>query len=87
MNTIGQGIKVEGLKRNNSYCIALEFAWPEVKEGDYFLTLGVGEGEDQMIHVIQCWAHNIFHVEAIALRPMHGIINHSIDRFSIGKVE
>lgn len=87
MNTIGQGIRAEGLKQDCSYGISLEFVWPEVKEGDYFLTLGVGEGDDQMIHIIQCWAHNIFHVEAIALRPMHGIINHSIDRFSIRKVE
>lgn len=87
MNTIGQGIRVEGLKQNSDYCITLEFTWPEIKEGDYFLTLGVGEGEDQMVNVIQCWAHNVFHVEAIALRPMHGIINHSIDRFNIGKAE
>ena len=87
MNTIGQGIKVEGLKQNNRYFISLDFIWPEIKEGDYFLTLGIGEGGDQMVHVIQCWAHNIFHVEAIALKPMHGIINHSIDKFDIRKVE
>lgn len=87
MNTIGENIKVEGIGRNTAYIISLEFKWPEVKEGDYFLTLGVGEGEDQMVHIIQCWAHNIFHVEAIALKPMHGIINHNIDKFEFRKLE
>lgn len=58
-----------------------------MKEGDYFLTLGVGEGEDQMVHIIQCWAHNIFHVQAIAMKPMHGVINHNIDKFEFRKLE
>lgn len=87
MNTIGENIRIEGIKKDSYYLISLEFLWPEIKEGDYFLTLGIGEGEDQMVHIIQCWAHNIFHVESIALRPMHGIINHSIDKFDIRKVE
>lgn len=86
MNTIGQGIRIEGLKKDCNYFISLKLDWPEVKEGDYFLTLGVGEGEDQMVHVIQCWAHNISHLEAIALKPMHGIINHTIDNFEIRRV-
>lgn len=87
MNTIGENIKIEGIKENSSYIATIKFKWPEVKEGDYFLTLGIGEGLDQMVHVIQCWAHNIFHTNAIALRPMHGIINHTIDDFDIVKVE
>lgn len=87
MNTIGENIKVEGISKNSAYIILLEFKWPEVKEGDYFLTLGVGEGEDQMVHIIQCWAHNIFHVQAIALKPMHGVINHNIDKFEFRKLE
>lgn len=87
MNTIGQDIRVEGIQKNCFYIITIIFYWPEVKEGDYFLTLGVGEGNDQMVHKIQCWAHNIFHVYAIALKPMHGIINHTIDSFEIEKVE
>jgi teichoic acid transport system ATP-binding protein len=87
MNTIGAGIMIEGMEKDSRYMFSLNFLWPEIKEGDYFLTLGIGEGEDQMVHVIQCWAHNIIHVEAITLKPMHGIINHSIDKFDIRKME
>ena len=86
MNTIGENIKIEGVAKDKLYKIKIEFHWPEIKEGDYFLTLGIGEGYDQMVHVIQCWAHNIAHVESIANRPMHGIINHNIDNFEIREV-
>lgn len=80
-NTLGADIRIENVHKDCSYVASLYFQWPEIKEGDYFLTLGIGEGEDQMVHKIQCWAHNVIHVESIALRPMHGIINHTIDQF------
>lgn len=83
-NTLGSDIKLDGMKKDKTYIYKICISWPEVKEGDYFVTLGVGEGTDQMVHTIQCWAHNIIHVEALALVPMHGIVNNrilSIDRF------
>lgn len=85
-NTLGAGISVPGIKASSRYILTLRFSWPKIKEGDYFLTLGIGEGEDQMVHTIQCWAHNVAHVQGIATVPMHGIINHTIDDFQILKV-
>lgn len=85
-NTAGEHLKVEKILKDSIYKVKIKFRWPEIKEGDYFLTLGIGEGEDEMVHTIQCWAHNIVHVNAIALKPMHGIINHNIDEFDIKKV-
>lgn len=82
-NTLGANIRVEDIRSSSKYLISIRFRWPEIKEGDYFLTLGIGEGEDQMVHKIQCWAHNIIHVESIALKPMHGIFNHVIDEFLV----
>lgn len=87
MNTIAQNILVGPIKQGGTYMFKIVFHWPEVKEGDYFLTLGLGEGMDQMIHIIQCWAHNIYHAEALALRPMHGIINHVIEDFDYKQME
>lgn len=84
-NTLGAGIYMKEVMENERYLLDLSFQWPEVREGDYFLTLGIGEGMDQMVHKIQCWAHSIYHVECIALKPMHGIINHTIDEFHIRK--
>lgn len=85
-NTLGADIRVENVKAGKRYALTVRFAWPKVKEGDYFLTLGIGEGEDQMVHTIQCWAHNVAHVQGIAIVPMHGIINHTIDEFTIEEV-
>lgn len=86
-NTLGANIRIENVHKDHLYIASMYFRWPEIKEGDYFLTLGIGEGEDQMVHKIQCWAHNIIHVEALALRPMHGIINHTIDQFEFKLID
>ncbi len=85
-NTTGEKIEVKDIEENSVYKVKIQFNWPEIKEGDYFLTLGIGEGKDEMVHVIQCWAHNIIHLEAMALKPMHGIINHNMDEFNIERI-
>ena len=84
-NTVGSGISLKSVAAFEEYIYRIEIVWPEIKEGDYFITVGIGEGTDQMIHMIQCWAHNVIHLEAMALVPMHGIINNKIinvERFS-----
>lgn len=85
-NTLGSGISVPGVTANQEYMYKLTIKWPQVKEGDYFVTFGIGEGTDQMVHTIQCWAHNIIHVEAMALVPMHGIINNNILKVESKKI-
>lgn len=87
MSTLGENIMIEGVRSGERRYARLEFNWPEVKEGDYFLTLGLGEGYDQMVHTVQCWVHNIIHLQAISLKPMHGIINHTIDKFEIKRID
>ena len=86
-STLGEGIMIEGVKQGEVRKASLSFHWPEVKEGDYFLTLGLGEGYDQMVHTVQCWVHIVLHVQAIALKPMHGVINHVIEEFKIERIE
>lgn len=85
-NTLGAGIHISGIQARERYILTLRFDWPKVREGDYFLTLGIGEGEDQMVHTIQCWAHNVAHIQGIAVIPMHGVINHTIDKFTVERV-
>jgi len=58
-----------------SRAIVVEFEWPEVKEGAYFLTLGLGEGLEELNHVVQCWAHNVVVLQAIPTRAIHGLFN------------
>ena len=86
-STLGENIMIEGVKQGEVRKASLSFHWPEVKEGDYFLTLGIGAGYDQMVHTVQCWVHSVLHVQAIALKPMHGVINHVIEEFKIERIE
>lgn len=62
--------------------ISLEFEWPEIKEGSYFLTLGLGEGLEELNHVVQCWAHNVIALTAIPGRAIHGLFNVPMRRLS-----
>lgn len=62
---------------------AFEFTWPEVQPGDYFLTLGAGEGRDPLRHRIQCWAHNIHLLTAISPgKPVHCMFNNPLRNFA-----
>ena len=64
------------------YGVAFEFIWPELQLGNYFLTLGVGEGRDPIRHTIQCWAHNIHVFNAISpAKAVHGLINNPLRNF------
>jgi ABC-type polysaccharide/polyol phosphate transport system ATPase subunit len=57
----------------------LDFNWPEIADGDYFLTFGVGEGADEMNHVIQCWAHNVFRLTGAFLGGVvHGLFTNPL---------
>lgn len=62
----------------------LEFVWPEIADGDYFLTFGVGEGAHEMDHVIQCWAHNVFRVTSVVLgTAVHGLFTNPLSGCSV----
>jgi hypothetical protein len=64
--------------------VVFEFSWPEIQPGDYFLTLGVGEGNDPVRHRIQCWAHNLHGFNAITPgREMHGLFNNPLRAFAV----
>ena len=69
--------------RAGQFETAFEFDWPEVQPGDYFLTLGVGEGRDPIRHLIQCWAHNLHLFNAISpAKPIHCLFNNALRDFT-----
>lgn len=56
------------------YLAQADFAWPELQPGEYTATFGVGEGKHAHHHTVQCWAHNVIALTAIApRRPVHGM--------------
>lgn len=67
--------------------VRYEFSWPEVHRGTYTLTLGIGEGEHALSHVVQCWAHNIVSFDAITPDvPVHGIFNNPLDHVKVSNI-
>lgn len=68
--------------------IAFSFSWPEIREGDYFLTLGIGEGTEVLNQVEQCWLNNVIHLVATTHgKTIFGIFNYPLDTFSIKRID
>ena len=65
--------------------ISFSFRWPAVREGDYFITLGVGEGYEVLRQTEQCWVNNAIHLTASSGgRLIYGIFNREMEDFEIG---
>jgi hypothetical protein len=63
------------------------FYWPEISPNNYTITGGIGQGDDPFRHVIQCWAHNIVSLTAIAPgRCIHGMFNNELKSLKISPV-
>lgn len=77
-NTATAGLPMDPLPEGESL-VRFTFTWPEVASGEYFMTMGLGDGHDAMRHVIECWAHNVFLFSAITPgRDVHGLFNGSL---------
>lgn len=67
--------------------ITFKVIWPEVREGDYFITLGIGEGLEVLAQTEQCWINNAIHILATTRgKTIFGLFNHPMQEFSIKKV-
>lgn len=66
--------------------ISFQFVWPEVREGDYFITLGVGEGYEVLNQVEQCWINQAIHiVNTTHNKLIYGVFNNTMENFRIDK--
>jgi ABC-type polysaccharide/polyol phosphate transport system ATPase subunit len=54
--------------------VDMEFVWPKIATGAYFLTLGVASTAHG-IHKVQCWANHIVQINAVLGQNAHGIFN------------
>lgn len=86
-NTHSSGFPESVILPGSRYLATLSFKWPCIQENNYFLTLGLGEGNHEMQHIIQCWAHSIFEFRNITNLPNHGLFNQKIDDYKIQKVK
>ena len=81
-------LKVDPTSLNSGYSIVeYSFLWPKVYPDEYTLTVGIGEGDDPLIHAIQCWAHNIASFKSDTNGDaVHGIFNNPIDSLEVTSI-
>lgn len=76
-------VEQQSLSKGKSL-ISFEIVWPEIREGDYFITLGVGNGMDVLNQVEECWINNAIHLVATTYgKTIFGIFNQDMAIFHI----
>ncbi len=69
------------------YLVQADFVWPELQPGEYTATFGVGEGRHAHHHTVQCWAHNVIALTAIApRRPVHGLFTNPMKDVRVTRI-
>lgn len=64
--------------------ISFSFVWPEIREGDYFITLGIGNGLEVLKQVEECWLNNIIHIVASTNgKVIFGVFNQLMENYSV----
>lgn len=74
-NIFGHNTLIEDNKfikiSENEFLVKINFQWPRIRNGEYLLTLGIGEINPVDIgqHEIKCWANNIISINSISKFP------------------
>lgn len=64
--------------------ISFSFKWPEIREGDYFITLGIGEGKEVLQQTEQCWINNAIHLNVTTHgKTIFGVFNNPMKEYVI----
>ncbi len=78
-----------GLSLKAGYTVVeYSFRWPEVYPYKYTITVGIGQGLIPLGHVVQCWAHDIVSLTAMAPgRSIHGMFNNNLESLTASPVQ
>ncbi len=84
--TFGETSLTSGYKdvsfRAGTVLVSFQFIWPEVREGDYFITLGIGEGAEVLNQEEQCWVNQAIHVvNTTHGKLIYGVFNNLMENF------
>ena len=78
----------QGVIKQGRNIINFAFDWPEIREGDYFITIGIGNGTEVLNQVEECWINNAIHITATTHgKTIFGIFNHDMKKFEISKID
>jgi teichoic acid transport system ATP-binding protein len=76
------------LCRAGSYRVAFSFTWPQIRDGDYFMTLGLGEGREVLRQTEQCWVNRAVHFQSDpGGEVIFGIFNRRMEDVTVRKEE
>ena len=78
----------QGVIKQGRNIINFAFDWPEIREGDYFITIGIGNGTEVLNQVEECWINNAIHITATTHgKTIFGIFYHDMKEFEISKID
>lgn len=79
-----EGISRDTVLERGVHRIAYSFRWPEIREGDYLITLGIGSGDEVLRQTEQCWVNRAIHlVNSTGGKVIYGVFNGSMRDFAI----
>lgn len=81
-NTIGCRMEVERMLPG-AYRVSMGLVWPEVQQGEYTMTIGVGDGRHSLHHEIVAWVQSALQFAVVPKRDVHGLFNNDLTSFDI----
>jgi len=84
-NSIGSDIDLAPM-RSGRHLLEFEIEWPEVEQGDYTMTIGLGNGKHPLHHSIVGWVQGVAHFVCVPKRAVHGMFNNDLRSLSVNRV-
>jgi ABC-type polysaccharide/polyol phosphate transport system ATPase subunit len=85
-NTIGSSLTLPPMQPGR-YAMAMDVEWPEVEQGEYVVTLGLGDGSHPLHHDIVAWAQSVLRLTCVPSRPVHGFFNADVQALLVVPVQ
>jgi len=76
-NTAGCNIDLTEIREGRRQ-LKLTFVWPEVEQGEYTLTVGLGSGRHSLHHEIVAWVQGLVQFTCVPRREVHGLFNNDL---------
>jgi len=81
-NTVGSEIPTEPLEAGG-HLVEVQIDWPEVEQGEYSLTFGLGSGDHPLHHEIVGWVQSVLRLVCVPRRAVHGSFNNDLRSLSV----
>jgi len=81
-NTVGSEIPTTPLAAGH-HVVAAEIEWPEVEQGEYSLTIGLGSGDHPLHHEIVGWVQGVLRLVCVPRRAVHGSFNNDLRSLTV----